>query len=83
MRVAAPVAVRECLVREDPSGMWVGGRETLCGQEDSEKRVAAITADTFKLNFVSGDLTLAFSDTGKTTVPLRKRNVCQQSGECG
>ncbi len=31
MRVAAPVAVRERLVREDPSGMWVGGRETLCG----------------------------------------------------
>lgn len=31
MRVAAPVAVREYLIREDFSGMWVGGRETLCG----------------------------------------------------
>lgn len=30
LHVAAPVAVRECLVREDPSSMWVGGHET-CG----------------------------------------------------
>lgn len=41
--------------------------------QDSECCVAVITAETFKLNFVSGDLTLVFSDTGKTTVSIRKR----------